>query len=388
MKTYGIFFLVGFTACAMSVTPKEAPLLAKQDSRKQSIDESSQIFKNALEEIEERYYRETDPKLLTMWAIREMLERLNSHGGLTWVEDFAPCEKDDTPPGFGFGIDFTRIRGVTYITRVVPMSTAFFAGVQSGDILFALDDEPIQLLSIFDIAHRLRCRPDETTLSLIHGNRLTKKRLKKGPVDRQDFVATILSNDLGYLYLANLNDEGVALYNIVSISKLAEEGARKLILDLRSMSGGQLSATTIFLSMFLPPEALVITPISDRKVDEPWRVPRWAHPSHVPIVVLVNQFTSSAGEIIALTLQSYGRATVIGERTTGFGTILNSASLSEEAQLLLPVFVYYGPHGETVEGKGVRPDIEVKDTNPIPYYFPGVPDKILDTAIAYLRSRE
>jgi len=354
--------------------------------RTKAIEESVAVFKRALMGVEENYFDDTDPRFLTMWAIRGMIEKLNSHGELEWQKDTVQCEEGHDLEGFGIGIRFSRIRGITYITQVAPMSNAFAAGVMSGDIIFEIDGEPTHLLSIIEVARRLRCRTNEVTLTIIRGKRLVEKRLTKGPVKYRESFSVPLSQNIGYLYLPHLADDETALESFGNYIDLVAHRSNKLILDLRSMKGGMLTSTRLFLSMFLPPNALIVTPISVREVEEAWRVPEWAKPTRMRIVVLLNLFTGSAGEIIALALQSHGRAVLIGERTLGYGTIRRPLPLSDDAQLFLPVALYYGPHGEMIERMGVWPDISVINTNPIAHYYPGVRDDILDAAIRYLRN--
>ncbi len=375
---------------ACSLTQKSNPTALRMDTAKEDatrIEESTQLFKNALETIHEHYYMSVELKSLTTDAIEFLVQKTNSHGFLE-LEDERPACKERVQMG-ALGITFSKRMGLVTIVRVAPRSPAYEARVNIGDIIFAIDGKPTNLLSFLEIITALDCNKHsfvDLTLVSRDWKRVETKRIEKreGVVWR-DFLATMLSGNIGYFSIYDMHSEKNGILAYQAIGKLKKMGATRFIIDLRSMQGGLVVSGMFFLSTVLEPATAILFASAEARDDqETLLVPKETRPLRDPLVVLVNNSTVSLGELIAMTLKDHGRATIIGERTVGYGTIMRQFYIDKHVAISLPVRIFYGPHGENIEGQGVEPDILVSETNPLAQYAPGVKDAILERAIEYL----
>lgn len=287
----------------------------------------------------------------------------------------------------GIGATVDMVEGKLVIIRPLPGSPALAADLRPGDVILAVDDEPLEGKPIWE------------AISLIRGPRGTLVRLlvkREGrsepfvvPVTRDEVELPIvesrmLEREIAYLHLTEFN--AISRKRVrEALKDLLRHDPVGLVFDLRGNPGGLLQMSVDVASEFLTKGALVL---SERQRDAPleeYRVKRAGVATAIPLVVLVNGSSASAAEIVAGAIHYNGRGVLVGTRTLGKGSVQNTHTLEDGSGLRVTVARWYLPDGETLDGEGITPDIEV------PLSSEDVAkgkDPQLERAVAFLLSEE
>lgn len=283
----------------------------------------------------------------------------------------------------GIGATVDLVEGRLVILRVLPKSPALQAGLKAGDVILAVDDQPLEGKTITE------------AIALIRGPRGTVVRLKiqregveepfvvpitRDKVELPIIETRMLEGNIAYLRLAEFNaisDERVH----EALKELLAQKPMGLILDLRGNPGGYLQKAIDVASEFLPSGTLVLR---ERQRDKPikeYRVERAGLAQEIPLVVLVNGLSASAAEIVAGAIRDHGRGVLIGEKTYGKGSVQNTHELRGGASLRVTIARWDLPSGQNLDGSGLEPTITVPMTQED---LAADKDPQLDRAVAYL----
>ncbi len=326
----------------------------------------------------------SDEKLIKA-AIVGMVHGLDPHSEFLDAEDFKELQVDTEGKFGGLGIDVSIEDGVLRVVSPIEDTPAFRAGIKPGDLIVKIGDAATSGMTIGKAVELMRGEP---------GTQVALTVLRKGvetPIDfnltRQEIKVTsvrakMLEPGYGFIRIRGFQERtGEDLAR--AIKDLYRQGELKgLVLDLRSDPGGLLNEAVAVSAAFLPREALVVY-TEGRTPDARMRLTaiRENYLQHgddylkdlppamkkVPIAVLVDGGTASAAEIVAGALQDYKRATVLGTRTFGKGSVQTILPLGDNAGLKLTVARYYTPAGRSIQAKGIEPDIVVDDGRDLPY---------------------
>ena len=344
-------------------------------------------FVDAVEQVENNYVREIPRKELLESAVRGMLSELDQYSSYfndgQWKQFQKQIEGSFT--GIGIQIDVDRASRRLMIVAPLVGSPAYAAGILAGDIIAEVDGQSTEGWNQQKAIDALSGLPgSEVKLSVIHpgaeeSQTVTVKRAiisiesvvgdHRHPDDTWDFILDS-ERKIGYIRITSFNPDTAK-----DIKKVLEELQTKeikgLILDLRDDPGGLLSAAVEVSDLFL--EKGTIVSIRGRNTRErTYTAEREGTFPTYPIVVLVNQFSASASEILSAALQDHKRATVVGQRTWGKGSVQNIIPLENgDSRLRLTVATYWRPSGKNIhrfkdakadDEWGVTPDVEVKLT--------------------------
>ena len=250
------------------------------------------------------------------------------------------------------------------LTIVTPLSgsPAEKAGIKPNDIVIKVDGEDIQGLGLLEAVEKIRGKKGTPVVLTINRNGVILEitvvrdvvRVPEIKITWQGNVAVVQIMQFGKLTQMDLRDH---------LTTVQEKNPRGLILDLRNNPGGLLSAANLVLSTVLPKgsEVAIIKTNSTEIVDETRLEP--VIESHVPVVVLVNEGSASASEIVAGALQDHGRARVVGKKTFGKGTVQQVLEFIDHSNLKLTIAEWFTPKKRKIDGVGVSPDIEVEYDN-------------------------
>ena len=307
--------------------------------------------------------RSLDPVALSQAAVRGLVEAV----GDPHTNYISPQRYDLDAPDFagnyeGIGSEVYR-RGGRFVLSPMPGSPAEAAGLRPGDTLVSVDGMPTEDWSIVEVVTRIR-GPKGTmvTLEVLHfgEDAPVVLEIKRGVIDLQSITGNITNDGIAFIRLgAFYGNTGDALAE--RLEEVRSEGARGIVLDLRDNVGGLLSTSIEVASQFLE-EGLVTYQLdgSGKRTDH--AVKAGATAPNIPLVVLVNQFSASGSEVVAGALQDRGRATLIGLRTFGKGTVNRLKGLSDGGGLYYSFARWYTPNGRLIEGAGLEPDIRVAAT--------------------------
>jgi carboxyl-terminal processing protease len=324
------------------------------------------LFGDVFERVRRDYVEKPDDSKLLEWAINGMLAGLDPHSSYMDPKSLRDMQIETTGKFGGIGIEVTMEDGLIKVVAAIDDTPAYKAGIMTNDIITHLDDEPVQGLTLGRAVEKMR-GPPNTKIKL----RIVRQGQDK-PIEltiiRQTIVvhsfrARLEGNDVAYLRISAFNekttDEIKKALNQLS-TQTSMKNLKGYIIDLRNNPGGLLDQAISVSDAFL--EAGEIVSTRGRKAEEMQRF--MARPGDLakakPLIVLINGGSASASEIVAGALQDHKRATIIGTRSFGKGSVQTIIPLGPgNGALRLTTARYYTPSGRSIQAKGITPDIEV-----------------------------
>jgi len=335
--------------------------------------------------ITKSYYVEsvTDNKLIK-GAINGMLTNLDPHSTYLDQDDFKQLTEMTTGSFAGLGIEVNREKDDSGIKIIAPIdgTPAYLAGIKSGDIIIKIDGQPVSGLTLDDAVKKMRGKVGtKVTLTISRKSELKPLEftLTRANIAVKSIKYAMLAP--GYAYIRVTDFQSDTVTNLVSTLKILAKqnpNLKGLVLDLRDDPGGILQAAVGTAGAFLAQNDLVVytsgrAPNSSQKFfDNPEYYtladdgskgdPLAQEPvlfKTLPMVVLVNQGTASAAEIVSGALQDYKRAKIIGTTTFGKGSVQTVIPLSADTAIKLTTALYYTPKGRSIQAQGIKPDIIV-----------------------------
>jgi carboxyl-terminal processing protease len=299
-----------------------------------------------------------------------MLATLGDEGHTTFLPPEALEQHESSLEGEfeGIGAYVSLENGEITIVAPIDGSPAEAAGVLAGDVILAVDGENVEGRTLNDVIGLIRGPADsEVVLTIRHldSDEPVEIGIIRGRITLESVNWTMIpGTDLAYVQITQFADKTgqdleEALQAIASQS-LDGQPVAGLVLDLRNNPGGYLREAIRVGSQFLARGEIILQEKdASGKVDS-YRSRGWGYGRDIPMVVLINKGTASAGEITAGALKENGRAMLVGETTFGTGTVLNQFNLSDGSAILLGVTNWLTPKGNLIKGQGVTPDVEVK----------------------------
>lgn len=322
------------------------------------------MFTQAMERIRRAYVEEIDDRTLLENAIRGMLAGLDPHSSYLSGDDYDLLQETTTGEFGGLGIEVGREDGYIKVISPIDDTPADRAGIQAGDFIIAIDSKPVRELLPEEAASMMRGEPGtEVTVTI---SREGVEPFDLTVVREVISVASVRSMMLepGYAYIrvaqfrTNTGDELEAELK----SLYAEhETLKGLVLDLRNNPGGVLQASVKAVDLFIDQGAIVSTRGRMEGNDLAFDATLDTLAPDVPMVVLINNGSASASEIVAGALQDHGRAIVMGTKSFGKGSVQSVLPLDERRALKLTTSRYYTPNGRSIQAQGIEPDITVGD---------------------------
>jgi carboxyl-terminal processing protease len=347
--------------------------LALGQLQRQANDEAfstpeGRAFLETYNALRDQYLKEVKPETLMRGALAGMIESLNDE----FTYYVSPVERNmqqDTIRGEFFGVGATlnpRNRGKgtgAVVESVVPGSPALAAGVRAGDIIDKVDGKSINELVLSDAVQKIRGPKGSTvTLTVLRGTNAVQFKIKRDRIVIPSVSTTTLTGNVGYIALGDFLNQN----NVETISKAIREFQAKkvkgIVLDLRNNGGGFVAQAEEISDLFLGKGDIFVTRGRDNKVDVEYSARNEASDYTGPLVVLVNQFSASASEIVSSSLQENGRAKVVGEKTFGKGVANIPVRLANGGQVNVATEEWLTPKRNSLLKKGVTPDIIVADS--------------------------
>ncbi len=335
------------------VDPTLAPRLPLNELR---------IFAEAFNRVSAAYVEEIDDRALLDSAIKGMLSQLDPHSAYLDRKSFSDLQETTTGNYGGLGLEVGQEDGVVKVISPMDDTPADNAGLMPGDLILQLDDTPVRGMSLSDAVESMRGEPGSTIKLLVlkkgesvpRDITITRKIIKVASV-RQRF----LEEGYGYLRIAQFQS-GTGSEVKKAIDDLKEEGILTgLVIDLRNNPGGVLQSAVDVSDLFVSEGLIVYTSGRIRNTDVRFIASTPDSLEGVPIVVLVNEGTASASEIVAGALQDHGRAVIMGTHTFGKGSVQTILPLNDEKAIKLTTALYYTPNGRSIQAEGITPDIRV-----------------------------
>ena len=323
--------------------------------------------------IKRYYYRKIDVSALLDGAIKGMLAGLDPHSEYLGPEDLKELAMETSGKFGGIGILMIPDQGVIKVITPIDDTPAYRAGMKAGDYILQIDNKLVRDMAYSEIISMMR-GPKGSKLNLTV---LRKNESKPRVISlRREIIKTksvkgarLLEPGYGYVRLAIFQEstEKDMVKIIKKLQKMSKGNLKGLILDMRSNPGGLFDSAVEVADDFLDAAKLKSNKliVYTKGQDEEEQITAAATPGellpNVPLVVLINEGSASAAEIVAGALQDHKRAIIVGTRSFGKGSVQTVLPISRGSAIKLTTALYYTPLGRSIQAKGIEPDIDVED---------------------------
>lgn len=356
MKTTYLLLLI-ITLCSAS------PLLGDDNTLKQDTYKNLETFSNVLTLLEQHYVDEIDAGAVITGAINGMLGSLDPHSAYMTPEDFKELQEETKGSFSGIGIEIT-IRD-EIITAVSPIegTPAADAGIESGDQIIRINGELTKNMSLMDAVKRLRGKKGTKVTITVFREGWKEMRdieLIRGVIPLRSVKSMQLEPGIIYTRISNFQGTSTRDYKKALNNYLKESPINGLVLDLRNNPGGLLDQAVKVADIFIDKGVIVSTKGRNAQLASVFEAHKGSGKfKNFPMVVLVNGGSASAAEIVAGALQDHKRAIVVGTPTFGKGSVQTILPMPDGAGIRLTTAKYYTPSGDSIQAKGIQPDMNV-----------------------------
>lgn len=318
-------------------------------------------FAESLSLVKKNYVEEVDEKELVYGAIKGMLNSLDPHSSFLTPESFKDMQIDTSGEFGGLGIQIGMKDKILTVIAPIEDTPADKAGVKAGDKIYKIDGESTKDLALQDAVSKLRGKKGTPVTITIIREGLEKPldiKIIRDIIQLKSVKSKVIDDKIGYVKLTQFQEKSASDLK-KALNELSKKEINALILDLRNNPGGLLKGAVDVTSQFLPSGKLVV--YIKGRVGEKTEFHTDDNNYHnYPMVILVNEGSASASEIVAGALQDWDQAVILGTQTFGKGSVQTVMPLSDGSALRLTTARYYTPKGRSIQTTGITPDIIVK----------------------------
>lgn len=324
--------------------------------------EDLRIFAEALSLVQKNYVEETKTKDLVYGAIKGMLSELDPHTNFMEPATYKEMQVDTKGEFGGLGIQISIKDKKLVVIAPIEDTPAWYAGIKAGDYIYKIDNELTKDMTLEDAVKKMR-GPKDTKVTITIVREGEKEPLEftivRDIIKIKSIKQKTMESDIGYIRVTQFQEKTGDDFK-EALKKLEEQNIKSLIIDLRNNPGGLLKVSLQVSEIFLKEGKLIVSVKGKDGEKEEYLSSVSDAREDYPIVVLVNEGSASASEIVAGALQDWGRAVVLGTQTFGKGSVQTVFSLSDGSGMRLTTAKYYTPQGVTIQNTGITPNIIVK----------------------------
>lgn len=347
--------------------------------------EQLKLFATVFDLVQRNYVEDVNPQKLIYGAIQGMLTSLDPHSSFLTPDEYKELQVETKGVFSGIGIEISMKDGIITVVSPIEGTPADKAGIKANDKIVKIGDKSTKDMTLIE------------AVKLLRGEKGTQVKItifREGWTQTKDFTLTRdvipiksvrwqrLEDGYGYVRISNFQTNTTSDFEKALSELEGKNGLKGLILDLRNDPGGLLDQAVSVSNEFIDSGLIVYT--DGRMADQKMRFE--AHPKkHIrkyPIVVLVNEGTASASEIVAGALQDHRRAIIMGTQTFGKGSVQTIIPMDDGSAVRLTTARYYTPNGRSIQAKGITPDIIV------PYLPPNKVDEKGDSSSHFLKEQD
>jgi len=370
LKTRAILVVVVGTVLGLSLSVSGGLMALGQPAGNDDrmLEQARQIAE-IMQRVKREYVEPLDDERLLNAALHGMMADLDAHSQFLDADEYRDIRVSTTGSYTGIGVEVSEQDGVITVITPMPGSPAARSGIRSGDRIIAVDGAAIDDSNLHDTMTRMRGRPgSKVTVTVDRDGDTILHEMRREVIRVASVHHELLAPSYGYVRVSQFS-ETTARELSRAIDEMQDQNDAMLgglVLDLRNNPGGVLDAAVDVADLFL--DSGVIVSAEGRTADSRFR--RSAHRGDVldgaAMIVLVNEGSASASEIVAGALQDHGRATVIGTSTFGKGLVQTVMPLSRGRAIKLTTSRYFTPSGDSIHETGITPDVYVEDTAGFP----------------------
>ena len=346
-----IYFFIAFNIAALSNSYSET---TKETYKQLSI------FNEVFNRVKERYVEEVTDKELIEKALNGMLNALDPHSSFMSEDLFKEMQIDTAGAFGGLGIEITMEQGFIKIISPIDDTPAQKAGVESGDFITHLDGQSVVGLSIKEAVDIMRGEVGKPiTITIVRGMKEPFDIVLKRAIIKIQSVKHKVIDDIGVLRVTTFNEQTTTgLKKIIKKLESGETDIKGYVLDLRNNPGGLLDESISVSDLFLEKGEIVSVRGRDKQDVQVYSAKKGDIIKGKPLVVLINQGSASASEIVAGALQDHNRAPILGITSFGKGSVQTIVPIDSGA-IRLTIAKYYTPSGDSIQAIGIEPDVVV-----------------------------
>src|SRR5574344_871081 len=318
------------------------------------INSGSNRLNNLLHIIDDQYVDKVDIDSLVDKAIPTILSELDPHSVYISAKD-AQLAQDDLKGSFsGIGVEFTIREDTIHIQNVIKNGPSERAGLLAGDKIVSVDGKAFvgKIVTNEEAMHRLKGPKDtKVKLGIIRygHNNVQYFTVTRGEIPQKTISAAyMLDDNTGYIRIKSFG-ENTYPEMLIALAKLSQSGFSNLVIDLRDNTGGYLQSAVQIANEFLPNNKLIVYTKGRKSPREDYRSDGHGSYQKIPLIVLINEGTASAAEILSGALQDNDRATLIGRRSFGKGLVQKQIQFQDGSLIRLTIARYYTPSGRCIQ---------------------------------------
>ncbi len=318
------------------------------------INSSSNKLNNLLHIIEDQYVDTVNVNNLVEKAMPQILAELDPHSVYIAAKDVQMANDDLRGSFSGVGIEFTIRQDTLHVQQVISNGPAERAGVIAGDKIVMVDDKPFtgKTLTNEEAMHRLK-GPKDTKVKLgikrFGVNKLHTIVVTRGEIPTKSVTATfMLDDETGYIRIKNFG-ENTYPELLIGLAKLSQQGFKNLTIDLRGNTGGYLQSAVQIANEFLSKNKLIVYTQGRKSPRQEYRSDGRGSYQQIPLIILIDEGSASASEILAGAIQDNDRGTIIGRRSFGKGLVQQPIAFNDQSMIRLTIARYYSPSGRCIQ---------------------------------------
>ena len=318
------------------------------------INSTSNKLNNLLHIVEDQYVDTVNVNDIVEKAMPQILSELDPHSVYISAKDVQTATDDLKGSFSGVGIEFTIRQDTLHVQQVISNGPAERAGLIAGDKIVTVDDKPFtgKTLTNEEAMHRLK-GPKDTKVKLgilrYHEKKPRTFVVTRGEIPTKSVTAAYMLDDkTGYIRLKNFG-ENTYPELLIALAKLSQQGFRNLTIDLRGNTGGYLQSAVQIANEFLPKNRLIVYTQGRKSPRQEYRSDGRGSYTAIPLVVLIDEGSASASEILAGAIQDNDRGTVIGRRSFGKGLVQQPIEFNDHSMIRLTIARYYSPSGRCIQ---------------------------------------
>lgn len=351
--------------CLMLVSPlAEAAKQSKAQTENADTYELLNLFGEVMERAKVSYVEDVSDKKLIESAINGMLSSLDPHSSFLDDQSFKYMSEQTKGKFGGLGIEVTMENGVVKVVSPIDDTPASKAGLKPGDYITNIDGEAVMGMTLNDAVDKMRGKIGSKVKLTIR--RINEKplevTLKREEIKIQSVKNSIKADDVVYIRISSFSEDvdTMTAKAIKDAKKKLGDKLKGVIIDVRNNPGGLLDQAVNVSDLFLDKGEIVSTRSRNEEDTVKYTAKEGDIAKGLPIVVIINDGSASASEIVAGALQDHKRAIILGEKSFGKGSVQTVIPLGKYGAMRLTTARYYTPSGRSIQAKGIEPDIEVK----------------------------
>ncbi|MBP6940546.1 MAG: S41 family peptidase [Syntrophorhabdaceae bacterium] len=330
------------------------------------IYEYLKTFSDVIDLVKKNYVEETKDKDIIYSAIKGILESLDPHSSFLPPDMYKDMQSETKGEFGGIGIEITIKDGFPTVITPIEDTPAYKAGIKSGDHIVRIDGKPTKNMGLMDVVKMIRGakgKPVNLTIAREGATRVNEYTIVRDVIVVKSVKYRMLEDNYGYIRIAQFQERTAKdLDNAFKELEKSNKGKplKGLILDLRNDPGGLLEQAVEVSDKFLSDDIIVSIEGRQREENKMKFSAKSKNGDYLgPLVVLVNEGSASASEIVAGALQDYKRAIVVGAKTFGKGSVQTIFPLGDGSAVRLTTAKYFTPKGRSIQAEGITPDIAV-----------------------------